>query len=32
MDAEHAKDYGIVDEILVGGKLAAVAGGDSAKE
>ncbi len=32
MDAEKAKDYGIVDEILSGGKLAAVAGGDSAKE
>ena len=32
MDAERAKDYGIVDEILTGGKLAAVAGGDSAKE
>ncbi|MCH6555265.1 MAG: ATP-dependent Clp protease proteolytic subunit [Chloroflexi bacterium] len=32
MDAEGAKDYGIVDEILTGGKLAAVAGGDSAKE
>ena len=32
MNAERAKDYGIVDEILTGGKLAAVAGGDSAKE
>ena len=32
MDAERAKDYGIVDEILTGGKLAAVAAGDSAKE
>ncbi len=32
MDAEGAKNYGIVDEILAGGKLAAVAGGDSAKE
>ncbi|MFB3094214.1 MAG: ATP-dependent Clp protease proteolytic subunit [Dehalococcoidia bacterium] len=32
MDAEGAKEYGIVDEILAGGKLAAVAGGDSAKE
>ncbi|MCH8921231.1 MAG: ATP-dependent Clp protease proteolytic subunit [Chloroflexi bacterium] len=32
MDADRAKDYGIVDEILTGGKLAAVAGGDSAKE
>jgi len=32
MDAKSAKDYGIVDEILVGGKLAVGAGGDSAKE
>ncbi len=32
MAAEGAKDYGIVDEILAGGKLAAVAGGDSAKK
>ncbi|MCH7576506.1 MAG: ATP-dependent Clp protease proteolytic subunit [Chloroflexi bacterium] len=32
MDAEGAKEYGIVDEILAGGKLAAVASGDSAKE
>jgi ATP-dependent Clp protease protease subunit len=32
MDAEGAKKYGIIDEILVGGKLAAAAGGDSAKE
>lgn len=32
MDAKGAKDYGIVDEILVGGKVAVVAGGDSAKE
>jgi ATP-dependent Clp protease protease subunit len=32
MDASGAKDYGIIDEVLVGGKLAAVAGGDSAKE
>jgi ATP-dependent Clp protease protease subunit len=32
MDASRAKEYGIVDEILTGGKLAAVAGGDSAKE
>jgi ATP-dependent Clp protease protease subunit len=32
MDAERAKEYGIVDEILTGGKLAVVAGGDSAKE
>ena len=32
MDAEGAKKYGIIDEILVGGKLAVAAGGDSAKE
>jgi len=32
MDAEGAKEYGIIDEILVGGKLAVAAGGDSAKE
>jgi len=32
MDAEGAKDYGIVDEILASGKLAAVASGDSSKE
>jgi ATP-dependent Clp protease protease subunit len=32
MDANRAKEYGIIDEILVSGKLAAVAGGDSAKE
>ncbi len=32
MDASRAKEYGIVDEVLTGGKLAAVAGGDSAKE
>ncbi len=32
MDASRAKDYGIIDEILASGKLAAVAGGDSAKE
>ena len=32
MDASRAKEYGIVDEILTGGKLAAVSGGDSAKE
>jgi ATP-dependent Clp protease protease subunit len=32
MDAKGAKDYGIVDEILVGGKVAVVAGGDSGKE
>jgi len=32
MDAEKAKEYGIIDEILVGGKPAVAAGGDSAKE
>ena len=32
MDAEGAKEYGIIDEVLVGGKLAVPAGGDSAKE
>jgi ATP-dependent Clp protease protease subunit len=32
MDAEGAKKYGIIDEVLVGGKLAVAAGGDSAKE
>ena len=32
MDPEGAKKYGIIDEILVGGKLAVAAGGDSAKE
>ena len=32
MDAEGAKEYGIIDEVLVGGKLAVAAGGDSAKE
>jgi len=32
MDASGAKEYGLVDEILTGGKLAAVTGGDSAKE
>ena len=32
MDAEGAKAYGIIDEILAGGKLAIAAGGDSAKE
>jgi len=32
MDAKSAKDYGIIDEILVGGKLAVGAAGDSAKE
>jgi ATP-dependent Clp protease protease subunit len=32
MDANHAKEYGIIDEILAGGKVAVGAGGDSAKE
>jgi len=32
MDPESAKEYGIIDEILVGGKLAVAASGDSAKE
>jgi ATP-dependent Clp protease protease subunit len=32
MDAEKAKEYGIIDEILVGGKPAVAAGEDSAKE
>ena len=32
MDARGAKAYGIIDEILVGSKLAVAAGGDSAKE
>ena len=32
MDANGAKDYGIIDEILAGGKLAVAAGGDSSKE
>jgi len=32
MDAKGAKDYGIIDEILVAGKLAVAAGGDSTKE
>jgi len=32
MDAKSAKDYGIIDEVLVGGKLAVGAAGDSAKE
>ncbi len=32
MDAEKAKEYGIIDEILVGGKPAVAADGDSAKE
>jgi ATP-dependent Clp protease protease subunit len=32
MDAEGAKEYGIIDEILAGGKQPVAAGGDSAKE
>ena len=32
MDPNRAKEYGIIDEILVSGKLAVAAGGDSAKE
>ncbi len=32
MDANGAKDYGIIDEILTGGKLPVAAGGDSSKE
>jgi len=32
MDAKGAKEYGIIDEILTGGKVAVGAGGDSAKE
>ncbi len=32
MNAESAKEYGIIDEILAGGKVAVGAGGDSAKE
>ncbi len=32
MDAAGAKEYGIVDEILVGGKTPVAAGGDSSKE
>ncbi|KKL50533.1 hypothetical protein LCGC14_2304560, partial [marine sediment metagenome] len=32
MNAENAKEYGIIDEILAGGKVAVGAGGDSAKE
>lgn len=32
MDATRAKDYGLVDEILTGAKLAAVSGGDSSKK
>jgi len=32
MDAKGAKEYGIVDEILVSSKLAVAAAGDSAKE
>ena len=32
MDAKGAKEYGIIDEVLVGGKLAVAAAGDTAKE
>ena len=32
MDANGAKEYGIIDEILASGKLAVAAGGDSSKE
>ena len=32
MDAASAKEYGIIDEVLMGGKVAVVAGGDSSKE
>ena len=32
LDAEGAKAYGIIDEILAGGKVPAAVGGDSAKE
>lgn len=32
MDAKGAKEYGIIDEVLVGGKLAVATAGDSAKE
>jgi ATP-dependent Clp protease protease subunit len=32
MNAESAKEYGIIDEILAGGKVAVGAAGDSAKE
>jgi len=32
MDAASAKEYGIIDEVLTGGKVAVLAGGDSAKE
>jgi ATP-dependent Clp protease protease subunit len=32
MDAEGAKEYGVIDEVLAGGKQAVAAGGDSAKE
>ena len=32
MDAAGAKEYGIVDEVLVGGKTPVAAGGDSSKE
>ena len=32
MDAKGAREYGIIDEVLVGSKMAVAAGGDSAKE
>ncbi len=32
MDAASAKEYGIIDEVLMGGKVAVTAGGDSSKE
>jgi ATP-dependent Clp protease protease subunit len=32
MDAKSAKEYGIIDEVLAGGKVAVGASGDSAKE
>ena len=32
MDAKSAKEYGIIDDILTGGKVAVPAGGDSKKE
>ncbi len=32
MDAKAAKEYGIIDEILSGGKVPAAVGGDSGKE
>lgn len=32
MDAKGAKEYGIIDEVLAGGKVGVGAGGDSAKE